>query len=282
MKTALRNAFFLLLAAVSFLPQSVFAAGEQCAAQGGTCGLAGLESESVGPLDCTPPRKCYVPQQQQQSGGGANCAAAGGFCAYPTLYERSGILLEANDCSPDTYACFKNGTPQTPPTPVSGSSNSGASQVNTPDRLILPPCTKTGDCTLDDIVATGVNFATFLMGLSGALFFAVFIYGGAMYLISFGDAKRVEKGKTAIKGAVIGMVFVLAAWTIVNALTKGLTGSSTPGGADQCTAQGAGFSCVTLTGNTSQAAMSDGESKGYSCRTGLCPLPVNVLCCKLK
>jgi hypothetical protein len=144
---------------------------------------------------------------------------------------------------------------------------------------------------LDDIVQTGINFATFIMGLSGALFFAVFIYGGALYLASFGNKSRVEKGKAAIKGAVIGMIFVLGAWTIVNTLVQGLRFGKSPSDntttqtltpEQKCPAQGPGYSCVTLNGNTAQAAIADGSSKGYSCLTGLCPGAVNILCCTQK
>lgn len=180
-------------------------------------------------------------------------------------------------------AAAEGGTGGTDAGTQSTASESGVPIQQSPDRLALPACVSSGNCTLNDIVQTGVNFATFIMGLSGALFFAVFIYGGALYLLSFGNKSRVQKGKDAIKGAVIGMIFVLGAWTIVNTLVKGLKGeSSTTAAPTKCEAQGTGYSCVTLTGSTSQAAVADGEAKGYSCKTGLCPGAVNVLCCKLK
>ncbi|MFA5936225.1 MAG: pilin [Patescibacteria group bacterium] len=193
------------------------------------------------------------------------------------------------------YLCCKNaglvqpggGSGGTLPVPTTGAAAKPVSQAQSPDRLVLPSCTKDGNCTVEDIVQTGVNFATFVMGLSGALFFAVFIYGGALYLTSFGDKGRVTKGKEAIKGAVIGMIFVLGAWTIVNTLVKGLKGQTdgTSGGSttvDRCAVQGTGYSCTTLNGATGQQALADGSSKGYTCLTGLCPGAVNVLCCKLK
>jgi hypothetical protein len=83
---------------------------------------------------------------------------------------------------------------------------------------------KTGNCSLDQIVQTGAAFANMLTQLSAALFFATFVYGGAMYLLSFGDKKRVEKGKQAITGSAIGMAFVLGAWTLVNYIANSLLG----------------------------------------------------------
>lgn len=97
-------------------------------------------------------------------------------------------------------------------------------------RLALPECAtsrdpaKAGKCSLDDIITTGANFANLLTEISAALFFATFVYGGARYLFAFADPKGVETGKTAMKGAAIGMLIVLSAWTIVNYVAKSLLG----------------------------------------------------------
>ena len=56
-----------------------------------------------------------------------------------------------------------------------------------PAALALPACFKDGNCTLDDMVCTGVAFANLLIALSGAAFFATFVYGGALYVLSFMD-----------------------------------------------------------------------------------------------
>ena len=91
---------------------------------------------------------------------------------------------------------------------------------------MLPACIKTGNCSLDDIVKTGAAFANLLTQLSAAAFFATFIYGGAMYLLSFGEKSRVDKGKKALTGAAIGMLIVLIAWTLVNYIAGSLTGKA--------------------------------------------------------
>lgn len=97
-------------------------------------------------------------------------------------------------------------------------------RVASAQQLVLPTCISSGNCTLDDIVKTGAAFANLLTQLSAGFFFATFIYGGAMYLLSFGNKSRVEKGKKAITGAAIGMLIVLAAWTIVNYIVGSITG----------------------------------------------------------
>jgi hypothetical protein len=71
---------------------------------------------------------------------------------------------------------------------------------------------------------TGVAFANLLMTLSGAFFFGAFVYGGGMWVMSFGRSDWVSKGKTAMINAVIGMVIVLSAWTIVKYVVSSLIG----------------------------------------------------------
>lgn len=288
-----KYALLLLVAAALFVPQRLLAAGEQCAAQGGTCNVAGLSSEDKGALDCTAPQHCFVPS----SGTAVSCESQGSVCKAACGANEQNIGQFS--CQAGFACCKSKALVPTTPTGSSGATTPAAGQgttvkqVDSPDRLVLPSCTKDGSCQLDDIVQTGINFATFIMGLSGALFFAVFIYGGALYLASFGNKSRVESGKKAIKGAVIGMVFVLGAWTIVNTLSQGLRYGKSPGDTTQttngtlkpeekCPAQGPEYSCVTLTGKTTQEAKTDGDNKGYSCLTGLCPGAANILCCKQK
>ena len=85
-------------------------------------------------------------------------------------------------------------------------------------------CWQSGNCQLDDILRTGVAFANLLIGLSAAAFFATFVYGGFMYLMSFGSKEYVGKGKKALTGAAIGMIIVMSSWTIVNYLASTITG----------------------------------------------------------
>ena len=82
--------------------------------------------------------------------------------------------------------------------PVAGGeapSGGGASATRVRGGLVLPACVSDGKCTLDDIIQTGVNFANFLFGISGAVFLAIFVYAGILYLTSGGSAERAGKGK---------------------------------------------------------------------------------------
>lgn len=86
------------------------------------------------------------------------------------------------------------------------------------------PCMASGNCTLDDLVMTAAAFGNLLMEISGALFFATFVYGGARYLLSFGKSDWVQKGTQAMKGGAIGMLIVILAWTIVRYVAAIMTG----------------------------------------------------------
>lgn len=176
--------------------------------------------------------------------------------------------------------------------PKSGGSSGGGA---TPPLQIVPAdvynrCFKGTDlCTPDDIVKTGVGFANFLMGLSGALFLIIFIYGGALYLLSFGNKEWVGKGQKAIKGAVIGLIIVLGAWTIVSQVVKAVMGTTGGGGAGgggapgaACTALGQGYTCQTLTGATAAEVDASASTAGLTCRTGLCPGDFHTRCCTTK
>lgn len=136
----------------------------------------------------------------------ADCKASAGSNAY-SVGEQLG-------CTDENYCCLVfTATPQAAP-PSAGTGG---------PRLKLPPCIQSGDCGLEDIVLTGASFANLLTELSAALFFATFIYGGAMYLLSFGRSEWVSKGTKAMTGAMIGMGIVLAAWTIVRYIVISIT-----------------------------------------------------------
>ncbi len=103
--------------------------------------------------------------------------------------------------------------------PAGGQGMGSAGAVDTSFHLTIAPghttCLAQGDCTLDDLVNTAADFANLLTRLAGALFFLAFIYGGFLYLTSFGDQSKVSEGKKAITTACIGIVIVMCAWVIV-------------------------------------------------------------------
>ncbi len=91
---------------------------------------------------------------------------------------------------------------------------------------ILPPCTATGDCGVTDILAVLVNVAEYLLGISGAVALAMFVYGGFTFVLAAGDKTKVGKAIGILKSAVIGIAIIFLSGVIVRFATKALTGGS--------------------------------------------------------
>ncbi|MFA6161131.1 MAG: pilin [Patescibacteria group bacterium] len=151
-----------------------------------------------------------------------SCVKTDAQCASPNFKMASGAGCTDKNGGPVCCAIIKGGTA------AAGSKAAGAAipqtgstakwLLNNPEGtgLQLVPCTETGDCTVDNIVQQGVNFAKWVMGLAGALFLLVFVYGGAMYVVSFGRSDYVTKGKNAMTRGVFGIILVMGAWTVVS------------------------------------------------------------------
>jgi len=60
----------------------------------------------------------------------------------------------------------------------------------------------------------------------GVIFMIVLIYGGALYMFSQGDPKKVQRAKSLIVTAIIGLVIIMTAYAIAyfvaNAIEKSL------------------------------------------------------------
>ena len=58
------------------------------------------------------------------------------------------------------------------------------------------------------------------LGIIGALAILVIVYGGVLYITSAGNEENIKKAKTAVTGAVIGLVVALLAYVIVDFVIK--------------------------------------------------------------
>jgi len=130
---------------------------------------------------------------------------------------------------------------------------------------------------VDDIVKTGVYFANFLFGLSGAILLATFVYGGVLY-ITAGSSGNVGKAKDMIKNALIGMVLVFGAGALVTTVYDTFR-SDTGGGADSCQASHPTFSCQYLTAPSTDSAAQQAEMTRRGCVPGLCAGDDTRRCC---
>ncbi|HBK33504.1 TPA: hypothetical protein DEP34_04375 [Candidatus Uhrbacteria bacterium] len=72
-----------------------------------------------------------------------------------------------------------------------------------------------------------------ILGLSGVLALAMFIYGGILWLTSGGTPSKVTKGRDTLVWAALGLVVLFTAYTLVATVvsligTGTITGSTTP------------------------------------------------------
>lgn len=72
-----------------------------------------------------------------------------------------------------------------------------------------------GAYKVDDFIILGIKATKIILGLVGTLAFGAFIYGGVMFLISAGRKDFIDKGKSAMTNAVIGLVIVFSSYLII-------------------------------------------------------------------
>jgi hypothetical protein len=99
---------------------------------------------------------------------------------------------------------------QTSPTPTTDPSagtlpNPLGSAISTPQQFIGK-------------VISGV------LGVVGSLALAMFIYGGLVWMTAAGNKEKVEKGKSILLWAVIGLVVIFSAYALVRFVFTGLLG----------------------------------------------------------
>lgn len=84
---------------------------------------------------------------------------------------------------------------------------------------LVPQCN--GPCLrICDFAQLGKNIIDFMAVLIFPIATAVLVYGGIMFIFSGGSPGKVEKGKNAIKSAVIGIAIMGFAWLIVNGVIQ--------------------------------------------------------------
>jgi hypothetical protein len=72
------------------------------------------------------------------------------------------------------------------------------------------------------------NVYKFALGISGAAAFAVIIYGAILYTASAGNSSKQQEAKEWIKGAVFGVILLLAAYLILYTINPNLVNLANP------------------------------------------------------
>lgn len=80
------------------------------------------------------------------------------------------------------------------------------------------------NCTICDFLQLFVDGADIMVALSGTFAILMFIYGGMVWITSYGNEARVKQGRDIITATVTGIVIVLMAWTMVNLIIGSMAG----------------------------------------------------------
>lgn len=87
----------------------------------------------------------------------------------------------------------------------------------------------TGDYQLPDAMALVVRVANIILQIVGVLTFAMFIYGGFMFLMSAGNQKTVSQAKSILLAAVVGLIIVFTSYLLVQFFIGSITGKAMNG-----------------------------------------------------
>lgn len=68
-----------------------------------------------------------------------------------------------------------------------------------------------------------------LFAISGIIFLAFFLYSGILWMTDQGDAKQVDKAKKIMVYSTIGLIIMLAAFSITNLVLNAISGKNLAG-----------------------------------------------------
>lgn len=191
----------LLLPVSSFLlPVPALAAGPS-----GTCSSNADCTEA----DCAPTdRGCFC--------FGLN-AAPSGVCEVKRAEGRP--CTEAGQCRTDLRCDVRNQRcvtgAEAVPTPTAAPSSTEPTTAPPPTRTAVEfgYVNPLGTISLNEVIKRVIRTA---LGFVGALFLAMFVYGGTLWMVAGGDAKKVESGRKTLINAVIGMVVIAISYSIIS------------------------------------------------------------------
>lgn len=79
--------------------------------------------------------------------------------------------------------------------------------------------------TPDDVFNFVNRLKNISLALVGVIIFAMFVYGGVLYITSGGNDEKIQKGKQTLTYAVIGLIIVVLAYVIISFIVNSLGGN---------------------------------------------------------
>lgn len=84
-----------------------------------------------------------------------------------------------------------------------------------------------GFATAEDPRIIAVNVIRILLSFIGTLFLAYTVYAGYMWMTSAGDEGKIDKAKSTLRTAVIGVLVILGSYTITTLVSRSLLNVTT-------------------------------------------------------
>lgn len=94
---------------------------------------------------------------------------------------------------------------------------------NTTIKLTNP---LTGTQNSDGIPVLLGKIISYAMGIIGSLALVMFIYGGAMWMLSAGNQEQVTKGKNTVMWAALGIALIFTAYALVRFVIIAISGQA--------------------------------------------------------
>jgi hypothetical protein len=124
-------------------------------------------------------------------------------CAWSTVTGKEG-----GECKPIDSVAVEQSISQQYPVPEDASG-------------LLPDCAYSGQCrNINDLLQLMINAGKIFMGGAAGFAFVMFVYGGFTWVLSFGNSEKVEKGKSMLTSATMGLVVTFSAYILVDFLLK--------------------------------------------------------------
>lgn len=84
-----------------------------------------------------------------------------------------------------------------------------------------------GPCTFCEMIKVASNVVEVLRNFAFGIGVLAIVAGAILMMISAGNAKKFQTGKSFIVNAIIGIVIALTAWLIINTLLSVIAGDAT-------------------------------------------------------
>lgn len=120
-----------------------------------------------------------------------------------------------------------------------GVANSAFAEITCPKGSVRSgkPAASYAECNLpedldkeDNLMTTAAKIINIVVGVVGVISVAVIVIGAIYFVVSLGDAAKINRAKNAVLYGVVGLVLAVLAFAIVNFVLSTVFGSGSTGG----------------------------------------------------